>query len=379
MASTTSESEDNMDMLQSPPRKLGLCEVCNAVLAKYTCPKCEIKSCCLKCLNIHKKELNCDGIRDRTKYIPMKKMTKMEMMSDYYFLEECTRFVDDRKRDKIKRYTRYNKSLPPSLFRLRCAARERGTTLKFLLQNFTKHQRNTSQLNFKTSVIHWRVEWCFPNAEGLMFVDERCDENASLYDFLNKYMEAGNGEDFTGKSKLEFYQSRGMSRVRVLLKAEGVKRCKSRFFELKPKKSLKDNLQGKTIVEYPVVYIIFKEASDGFDVIESDEDVEAETRMYQKYLDNQFGWNRANVKQESSEQMDKESKMLEGIDRLKIAKKREDRKMKREAANVEPANYLFSDENLWNQYSSDSEGQVTEEETEAMETFSPKRIKVEKE
>ncbi|XP_019533845.3 box C/D snoRNA protein 1 [Aedes albopictus] len=378
MTATTSESEDNMEMLQSPPR-LGLCEVCNAIQAKYTCPKCEVKSCCLKCVNIHKKELGCDGIRDRTKYIPMKKMTQMDMMSDYAFLEECSRFVDDRKRDKIKRFTRYNKSLPPSLFRLRCAARERGTTLKFLLQNFTKHQRNNSQLNFKTLVIYWRVEWCFPNAEGMLFVDERCDENASLMDLLGKYLEVGNGEDFTGKNKLEFYQSRGMSRLRVLLKAEGVKRSKNRFFELKPKKSLKENLKGKTIVEYPVIYVIFKEASDGFDVIESDEDVEAETKLYQKYLDNQYGPKRTFVKREHPEDKERESKVLEGIDKLEIARKREERQKRRIAAQVEPANYLFSDENLWNQYSSDSDGQVTEEEAEdAEEMLSPKRIKTEK-
>lgn len=373
----TSESEDNMEMLQSPPR-LGLCEVCNAIQAKYTCPKCEVKSCCLKCINIHKKELTCDGVRDRSKYIPLKKMTKTDMMSDYYFLEECTRFVSDRKRDKNKRFTRYNKSLPPSLFRLRCAARDRGTTLRFLLQNFTKHQRNTSQLNFKTSVIHWRVEWCFPNAEGLVFSDERCDEEEKLYVLLDKYLEAGNGEDFAGKSKLEFYQSRGMNQVRVLLKAEGIKRCKNRFFELEPKKSLKDNLKGKTIVEYPTIYVIFKEASDGFDVIDSDEDVEAEAMMYQRHLDDEYGRPRAPFKKEAPEVGERESRVLEGIDKLEIAKKREDRKKKREAASVEPANLLFSDESLWNQYSSDSDGQMTEEEGDPeKKVFSPKRIKTE--
>ncbi|XP_058462815.1 box C/D snoRNA protein 1 [Malaya genurostris] len=371
----TSESEDNLELFQSPPR-LGKCEICNAVQAKYTCPKCEVKSCCLKCINIHKKELNCDGIRDRTKYIPFKQMTRMDMMSDYYFLEECTRFVDDRKRDKIKRYTRYNKILPSSLFRMRSAARERGTTLKFLLKNFTRHQRNTSQLNFKTGVIQWRVEWCFPNAESLMFVDERCDENEKLYVLLDKYLESGPAEDIPGKNKLEFYQSRDISRLRVLLKAEGVKRCKNRFFELKPKLSLKENLKGKTIVEYPVIYVIFKEASDGFDVIESDDDVEAETKMYQRHLDLQYGQRRHRFIKDEPRQREQESKILDGINKLEIDRKREERRRKKELNNAEPINLLFSDENLWNQYSSDSDGQVTEEEEG--EVFSPKRLKTEK-
>ncbi|XP_053684241.1 box C/D snoRNA protein 1 [Sabethes cyaneus] len=377
----TSESEDNLDILQSSPR-LGLCEVCNAVQAKYTCPKCEVKSCCLKCLNIHKKELNCDGIRDRTKYIALRKMTKMDMMSDYYFLEEATRFVDDRKRDKTKRFTRYNKTLPPPLFRMRCAARDRGTTLKFLLQNFTRHQRNTSQLNFKTAVIHWRVEWCFPNAEGLVFVDERCDENDKLYALLSKYLDTGTSEDLPCKNKLEFYQSRDLNHLRVLLKAEGVKRCKNRYFELKPNLSLKDNLRGKTIVEYPLIYVIFEETSDGFDIIESDDDVEAETKTYQNYLDQQYGQRSYPYKHVTRQQQQaqmQETKLLKGIDRLEIDRKREERRKKKQTAEKEPVNLLFSDENLWKQYSSDSDGVVTEEEMDADQDeveFSPKRIKL---
>lgn len=43
--------------------RLGKCEVCNANSAKYTCPKCEVKTCQIKCVRIHKKELECDGIK----------------------------------------------------------------------------------------------------------------------------------------------------------------------------------------------------------------------------------------------------------------------------------------------------------------------------
>ncbi|XP_055588528.1 box C/D snoRNA protein 1 [Uranotaenia lowii] len=380
----TSESEDNMETFTSSPR-LGQCEVCNGAQALYTCPKCEIKSCCLKCVNIHKKELNCDGVRDRTKYIPLKKMTKLDLLNDYRFLEECGRFVDDRKRDKQKHFTRYNKTLPPSLFRLRGAARERGTTLRFLLQNFSKHQRNTSQLNFKTAVIHWHLEWCFPNAEGLVFTDERCSENNLLYVLLDKYLDTTNGKEFAGKSKLEFYQSRNLNQLRILLKAEGIKRCRNRFYELDPKKTLKENLKDKTIVEYPSLVVIFRETEDQFDIIESDEDVVAETKMYQQHLDNHFN-KRRRQQPSSTDQKEKNPKeeqdsklMLRGLDRMEIVRKRDERRKKREQASKEPTNLLFSDESLWNQYSSTSsetDGGATEEEDEKDGVMSPKRVKV---
>lgn len=60
------------------------CEVCNAVEAKYTCPKCEVRTCCISCVKIHKKELECDGIRDKTKFIPKNQFTDLDLLSGNY-------------------------------------------------------------------------------------------------------------------------------------------------------------------------------------------------------------------------------------------------------------------------------------------------------
>lgn len=92
--------------------RLGECEVCGDNDAIYTCPKCEVKTCCLTCVRIHKKELNCDGVRDRTKFIRIKNFTNTDLLSDYRLLEECARFVYSVKRDEKKRFTRIDKDLP---------------------------------------------------------------------------------------------------------------------------------------------------------------------------------------------------------------------------------------------------------------------------
>lgn len=250
---------------------MGLCEVCDYNEAKYTCPKCEVKTCCIKCVNIHKKELECTGIRDKTKFIPIKEMTKTDFMSDYTFLEECTRYVSDRKRDQLKRHTRYNKSLPTHMFKLRCGANERKIKLRFLLPIFSKHKSNTTFYDWKSKIIFWRIEWIFVNAGNLKFVDERCNEQVKLYELVDKYMAPNdpNQSDFIRKS-LAYYQSQGISGVRVLLKAEGIRNSKHRFFDLDLEKTLNENLAGKTIVEFPIIYIIYNDiAADEFDVIDS--------------------------------------------------------------------------------------------------------------
>lgn len=295
----------------------------------------------------------------------MKKMTNLDYLSDYNFLEECTRFVEDRKRDKIKRFTRYNKNLPGPLFKLRCAANERKTTLRFLLQNFTKHNLNTSYYNGKEKIIYWRVEWIFTNAGNLKYVDDCCNENLKISELLGKYLEANESMDTTLKKNLEYYQSRGLAGVKVLLKAEGVKKCKNRFFPLDCKISLKENLAKRTLVEFPTIYIIFDDIIKEFDVIDTDDDIEAETKTY---IDSVY-------KREVPINHKTEEEVSKHMENLVIEKKRADRKKKREERQKEPHNLLFMDENLWDELSSDTDdGNVTEEE----EICSPKRIKTEK-
>lgn len=194
-------------------------------------------------------------------------MTDTAFMSDYCFLEECTRYVADRKRDKIKKYTSYNKRLPAMQFKFREAAMERGTKLKFLLSNFTRNANNSSYYNRDEKIIYWRIEWIFPNAESKRIVEEKCSENEKLIDLADKHLNPA--PEITDSKSLIYYQSRGIGGLTFLLKAEGVKKCKNRFFELDVHKTLKENLKGKTLVEYPAIYVVFSDvAKELFDVID---------------------------------------------------------------------------------------------------------------
>lgn len=42
-----------------------------------------------------------------------------------------------------------------------------------------------------------------------------------------------------------------------------------RFYELDVTQSLQENFKSKTIIEYPIIYVIQKDHSDMFEVIES--------------------------------------------------------------------------------------------------------------
>ncbi|XP_047029794.1 box C/D snoRNA protein 1 [Helicoverpa zea] len=273
-----SSSSDSDSDHENEVNRLGDCEVCARNKAKYTCPKCEVKTCCLDCVRIHKKELECDGIRDRTKFIRMKDFTDTDLLSDYRLLEECARFVYGVKIDEKKKYTRIDKDLPIYLYKLKMAARKRGTVLQFLSHNFSRHKANTTRYNNKMNIINWRVEWVFPNVESepLKFVDERCAEQKRLSELLDKYLNP-DALPFEGSKALTFYKAAGFSGVKILLRAEKVKGSARKFFELDPTESLAENLSGKCIVEFPIIFVVLKDHAYNFEIITPEDEFEEET------------------------------------------------------------------------------------------------------
>lgn len=248
--------------------RLGKCEVCDFNLAKYTCPKCEVKTCRLECLQIHKKELNCDGVRDKTKYIPLKNITEADLMSDYLFLESCTNYASARRTDKIKKFTTHNRQLPVPLMKLKKAAAdpERQIKLIFLLPNFDKHKTNTTHYDWTSKVITWCIQWRFINANNKTIIDECCSETNTMNELVTKLFDYKNSI-----TALVEYRTHGLSDVALLLKAEGIRKSQHRFFEMDATKTLKENLHKKVIVEYPVIYVIFKSQLQNYDIINDGE------------------------------------------------------------------------------------------------------------
>ncbi|XP_034098929.1 box C/D snoRNA protein 1 [Drosophila albomicans] len=263
---------------ESLTSRLGNCEVCAKNAARYACPKCEVKTCSLTCVQIHKRELDCDGIRDRTKYLPLSAMTERDFMSDYCFLEECTRYADTRKQDKSKRYTHQQCQLPVPLHRMRSEAAKRRIRLQFLLPHFTRRKQNTTFLNWKQQRFYWHIEWMFCGTEAgvTCFSDARCDEQQTLSQLLDKYLNLEDQEVAREQRKhLQQHQIAGIGQLTLWLRAEGVRRSSSRCYALAAHKTLAENLVGKTIVEFPSIYVSYEQRPpNGYEIVDSDEEEE---------------------------------------------------------------------------------------------------------
>ncbi|VVC87012.1 box C/D snoRNA protein 1 [Leptidea sinapis] len=274
---TFSSSESDAESESNTSTRLGECEVCGANEAKYTCPRCEVKTCCLDCVRIHKNELECTGIRDRTKFVRVKDFKDTDLHSDYRLLEECARFVYAVKRDEKKKFTRIDRDLPIHLYKLKLAARRRGIVLLFLSHNFSRNAVNTTRYDFKRHIISWRIEWLFPNVDGppLKFVDSKCPENKKMSELLDKYVNP-EALPFEGSKSLTYYKSATQSGVKILLKAEKVKGSQKKFFELEPSESLCESLSGKCVIEFPLIFVVLKDHASNFDIITTVDEVDHE-------------------------------------------------------------------------------------------------------
>ena len=189
-------------------------------------------------------------------------MTTMDFMNDYYFLEEATRFTKEIASNKIvKNQTRLNLRY----VKLKKEAYSRNVKLYFLNNGLTKRKRNQSMFKSQEQTIYWMVELLFPNANNYI-ITKKFSENTKILDILKNVFEGNEKID----KQLEFYKSEGTQKLRVLLKAEGLKKSSSRFFNVSLKKSLKSLLSGKVIIEYPTLFVIMNHSADAFDVIMSD-------------------------------------------------------------------------------------------------------------
>ena len=69
-----------------------LCKICNEKETKYKCPRCNTKTCSLKCVQEHKLKQNCSGIRDRTALIHKEDMCDLTLLNDYRYFSSIFLF-----------------------------------------------------------------------------------------------------------------------------------------------------------------------------------------------------------------------------------------------------------------------------------------------
>ncbi|XP_073332746.1 box C/D snoRNA protein 1 [Pagrus major] len=249
------EEDGPEEELRASKRKISLssCGVCGSQEAKYTCPACQAHTCSLQCVNKHKGDSGCSGVRNKTTFVPLSHFDEMALLSDYRFLEDTGRFADGANRDNLIRTPRATSKAK----KLASNARKMNIILRFLPVTFTRSRENSTVFFGKEQLFMWHLKLIFPQS-STEFSQRRVSDKQTLEQILTPYIHPTESDPVT-RQKLKIYVHARFDHVKVFMKAEGRKANSVRYNELDIHKSLRDNLRYKMLIEYPVLHIVLRD------------------------------------------------------------------------------------------------------------------------
>jgi hypothetical protein len=202
-------------------------------------------------------------------------MSDATTQSDFFFLENVLQTVDGGKRllkelgatagggtsslvmapkqpdddgadeeSHAKRQKTSLESLPPKWRRLVQQALERKVTLLLMPPGMERHKSNTTHFHTKSEILYWKVEFIF-HAGGetkpiTTLVSNKVSEESKLIEEWNKYAQ-----------KMEVNE-----KLHFLLKKLPCPSNKPQYVELDKDSTLKQALQGMTVIEYPTIVVV---------------------------------------------------------------------------------------------------------------------------
>uniref|UniRef100_A0AAV1TQW3 HIT-type domain-containing protein n=1 Tax=Peronospora matthiolae TaxID=2874970 RepID=A0AAV1TQW3_9STRA len=294
------------------------CVQCYKTDVKYRCPRCERLTCSLQCCVGHKKQFDCNGKRDRTKFVRLQEFTDADLSSDFFFLEEVARSANcaarshsplnatvrrygSNKKQKSARMKQRGRQLshlvnpdvpadwltrfPVAVQLFAKHAAGNGVALTILAPGMSKRMRNSSYVDTKNKTVFWRVEWLFPSAEvPVSHFEKRADEKMTLYALIEKYL-APTQENVAVCGKLKKYAVPDWEKhVLLLLRKEFTPASCPQYYRLNGNESLGSNLKRKAVAEFPVITVALVANADKYpvahDIIEAIDSIEKDERPH---------------------------------------------------------------------------------------------------
>lgn len=274
---------------------------------KYTCPRCAVKTCSLICCRKHKEETECNGQRDKTKFLKKEAFTDLDLLSDYRFLEESSNVIDAAHRqatildrNPMPYSTAYN-GFYDNLRKFVSA--EFNITLNLMPMQATRHLANKTRFNRASKVVSWSLELIFhlsnESASNLIKLNTKKNLFSSkdtMRDTLVKFYEKYKSDLFeppSYKSKTDMqldssltstialyteynsvFESANFKELNILMQIVNIEKKRRFFIKVDLNETLESVLKNKTLLEYPTFYIV-KSCDLGVYTIETDQENEA--------------------------------------------------------------------------------------------------------
>ncbi|CAE6450135.1 unnamed protein product [Rhizoctonia solani] len=262
------------------PSTISQCALCSQT-SKYTCPRCNTKTCSLACSKSHKSKDNCSGQRDKAKYVPMNEYGWGTLADDYSYLEDLGRDVATWGRDLSKGKGK-GKWKSPKLEGLRVQLAARDVKIHFVAEGMEKRRLNQSSWDPRTKTIYLTVEFIFHlgGQQPIRILTHRNNFSSPLGQSLVSHLKH---KSDVPASVLDLISSSDphvlYTIARTQLQGQGTKyeaptlnirlgsaptparpKIRKIFHPLDPSRTLQDCLKGREVVEYATIDVFASKA-----------------------------------------------------------------------------------------------------------------------
>lgn len=220
-----------------------ICEVCGENPAKYTCPACGCRTCCLVCVKKHKVDRNCSGQKPKTEFIPINEMNSHTLYKDIQLLDQ----ISIAKLNSTDRFEKQGKQ-PKYLKKLKKECSMRGIDIKFMPNQSTRRQENKTAVSQDGKNINWSTKWRFIDENKQIrfeYILPPIQDDMVLSSALKALIDA---------SQNDYVAHLDIKELAILMVAEGLEN--GQFFDISTEFDLNTNLTAKTVIEYPIFVVI---------------------------------------------------------------------------------------------------------------------------
>ena len=192
------------------------CQCCQIKDSKYTCPACQVKTCSLECVKLHKSISGCTGKSSNLKFISKEELTEKDLLKDYVFLQEGFRI-----KESSNRSSSLSKSMHHHPLIKQC--QQRQIELKLMPKGMKKHTHNQTKYIHQTkliSLISWNVQVELLDSQIHVLIHNRLETN-SLSEIIQIALKSFK-KDHKYKEEMKELDSVSLEALFIYMKRNGV-------------------------------------------------------------------------------------------------------------------------------------------------------------
>ena len=199
----------------------------------------------MQCVKQHKLDRGCSGERNKCKLVPKFEYNENTFYSDYFFLEDVGRVVDQSDRDATA-HGKISKRSSFRLNRLKIELNKRGTVLSFAPAGMSSRTRNTTRYNLKEALVYWYIRLVFAGCKKGEFYATGVRETTLLSELVLEYLAKCHGEEVYSRA----VRMRGISALQAKLTQP------SGMVLLDMDRSIRENLHTRRVMEFPFITVM---------------------------------------------------------------------------------------------------------------------------